>query len=142
MFESDELFDCFLNLPVPPTQENPLDLQWLKQHQDDDPVFQQVIQALPDSYFVKSFGDHDLVCHVNSDSDPETQWKICLTEKTLIPTIYWFLEVLNHPGRERLFQAISQRYYHPVLRHWINSWNCDTCQRYKIDGAGYSLLEP
>ena len=64
----------------------------------------------------------------------------CLTEKTMHPTIYWFHQVLNHPGQEKLYKAIPQRYFQPQLRYWINSWICNTCQRYKIDGASYGLL--
>ena len=37
-FKSSELFGCVLNLPVPPIQENPLDIQWFKQYQDDDSI--------------------------------------------------------------------------------------------------------
>ena len=77
---------------------------------------------------------------MNSDSDPETQWKTCLTEKTVRPTIYWFHQEFNHPGQEKLYKAIPQRYFQPQLRYWINSWICNTCQRYKIDGASYGLL--
>ena len=112
-FESSELFDCFLNLPVSQTQENPLDLQWLKHHQDNDPTLQQMRQGLPDLYMTRNLGSHDLVCHVDPNSDPKTQWTICLTEKTARLTIFWFHQVLNHPGWERLHAATSQRYFHP-----------------------------
>ena len=41
-FESNELLDYFPNFPVPLTHENPLELQYTKQHQDDDPTLQQL----------------------------------------------------------------------------------------------------
>ena len=63
-----------------------------------------------------------------------------MTQDSLIPTIRWFHQVLNHPGQARLFAALNQRYYHVQMRHFVTHFNCDTCQRYKLDGAGYGHL--
>ena len=74
--------------------------------------------------------------------DPETQWKICLTQETLLPTIWWFHQILNHPSQEQLFHSIYSCFYHPQLCHAINSFICDACQKYKLSGAGYGHLPP
>jgi len=131
-----------LNLPSPPTQENPLDFQWIKRHQDDDEILYHMRKGLPHAYHLRTFDKIDLVCHINPNEDADTQWKICLTKKTLIPTIRWFHQVLNHPGQTRLHDAINTRYYHPQLRHEVNNFACDACQKYKLSGTGYGLLPP
>ena len=144
LFESDRLFHSFLNLPSPPTQENPLDLTWIKHLQEDDEALGHLQQGLPNSYIIKDFGDDNddlsLVCYARNE-DPE-DWKICLPENAVLPTIRWFHQVLNHPGQQRLFAAISARYYHPQLRSHVNHFVCDSCQLYKIDGPGYGHLAP
>ena len=93
-FESQDMFDCFLNLPVPPTQNNPLNLAWVKERQDNDAALVLLRQGLPANYIIKQFGNNvDLVCYVRPGDNPDTQWKICLTQDSLIPTIYWFHQV-------------------------------------------------
>ena len=100
-----------------------------------------LLQGLPANYIIKQFGNNvDLVCYVWPGDNPDTQWKICLTQDSLIPTIHWFHQVLNHPGQARLFAALNQRYYHVQMRHFVTHFNCDTFQRYKLDGAGYGHL--
>ena len=34
------------------------------------------------------------------------------------------------------------RYYHPDLRKIIENFQCDACQRYKVDGRGLGHLPP
>ena len=59
-----------------------------KQHQDDDVALQQIQRGLPASYLIKKLDIHDVDWHVDSDSNPETQWDIFLTEKTVRQTIH------------------------------------------------------
>ena len=66
--------------------------------------------------------------------------EIFLTKHTIIPSICWFRQVLNHPGQARLFATIVAGYYQPQLRHYVISFVCDACQRYKIDGIGCDSL--
>ena len=35
---------------------------------------------------------------------------------------------------------ISSRYYHRDLRRLLHKYNCDQCQRFKLDGKGYGHL--
>ena len=143
LFDSVNLFESFLNLPVPQeAQENPLDFAWIKHSQEQDQVLKQLQLGLPQSYHVRQFDGIELVCWATSGMDPETQWKICLTQETLLPTIRWFHQILNHPGQEQLFHSIYSCFYHPQLRHAINSFICDACQKYKLSGTGYGHLPP
>ena len=97
-------------------------------------------QGLPDSYTTKNLGTHYLVCHVDPDSDPEMQWKICLTEKTMRPTIFWFHQVLNHPGQEKTVCHHSTEIFSSTITS-LGQRICLWClPEIHIDGAGYGLL--
>ena len=52
----------------------------------------------------------------------------------------WYHQVTGHPGSKRLYQHLHQRYYHRDLRRLVDNFNCDYCQRNKLDGRGYGFL--
>ena len=81
------------------------------------------------------------MCHTTDGQDAETEWKICLSGKALGPAIHWFHQLLAHPGKQRLLQAMN-RYYHRDLRKKIDAYRCDACQRYKLDGKGAEHMAP
>ncbi len=56
------------------------------------------------------------------------------------PTILWFHQVLNHPGRDRMIDTIMARYHHPQLRQAINQFTCQICQQHKSQSIGYGYL--
>ena len=49
--------------------------------------------------------------------------------------------MLGHPGRAQLFQGVSW-YYHAKLHSMIDSFQCDACQGYTVDGHGWGHLAP
>jgi hypothetical protein len=67
-------------------------------------------------------------------------WKIALPAELIQPTVRWYYQVTGHLGSKRLYEQICQRYYHRDLRRHIENFNCDFCQRNKLDGKGYGLL--
>ena len=40
----------------------------------------------------------------------------------------------------RFYEQIRQRYYNCDIRRCIDNFNCNYCQRNKLDGKGYGLL--
>ncbi len=52
----------------------------------------------------------------------------------------WYHQVTGHPGSKRLYQHIHQGYYNRVLRWLVDNFNCDDCQRNKLDDKGYGFL--
>ena len=53
LFDSVNLFESFLNLPVPQeAQENPLDFAWIKHSQEQDQVLKQLQLGLPRTYHI------------------------------------------------------------------------------------------
>ena len=55
-------------------------------------------------------------------------------------TIHLFHKITGHPGSKSQYMQISSRYYHQDLQGLIDKYNCDHCQRNKLDGNGYGLL--
>ena len=54
--------------------------------------------------------------------------------------VKWFHPILGHPGKTRLKDLVSARYYNPQLRHVIDRYVCKDCRTYKADGQGWGLL--
>jgi len=146
MTEYDELLDCFLNLPEITTGANetmpsPLNFEWLQLKQSQDALIQSWVQKHPQTFQTRPFGDNvNLVTHVKQGDDPNTDWKIVLSENIINQVIKWFHQVLGHPGNNRMRDAIQARYYHPNLRKYIDNFTCAICQKHKLSGRPYGLL--
>ena len=135
-----ELLDCFLNLPdLEETEHNPLNYTWIQQEQQNDASLLALQERYPQRYITQAIGYQNIICHVKP-GDPQTSWKIALPTTVITPVLRWYHQVLGHPGQRRLHAAMSQRYYHPELRKYCDRFQCDACQRHKLDGRGYGLL--
>jgi hypothetical protein len=66
--------------------------------------------------------------------------KITLPNELIEPTVQWYHQVTGHPGSKRLYEHIRQQYYNQDIRKHIDRFNCDYCQRNKLEGRGYGLL--
>jgi hypothetical protein len=80
------------------------------------------------------------LCYVKPGDDPEPQWKIALAQGMVSPTIRWFHQILGHPGSKRMRLTLQARYYHRDLRRLVDQFNCEACQKQKLDGRGFGLL--
>ena len=142
IFDDTEILDCLLNLPdMNDPTANPLNYQYIHDQQEADNGIQKMKQKFPDSYITKQLdGNIDITCYVKPGSDKDTEWKIALPENMIADTIKFFHEIMGHPGSTRLRETIGKRYFHPRLRHFVDRYKCDHCQRHKLDGPGYGLL--
>lgn len=132
--------DSFLNIPSKMDEENPLDMETIKEQQASDATLQRRILSYPDRYTTKRIGTVEgIVCHIKPGDEP-SNWKIALPQSLLSPTIKWFHQVTGHPGAKRLHLQIGARYYHSDLRGLIDKFRCEHCQRNKLEGKGYGLL--
>ena len=132
--------DCYLNLPSDLQADNPLDMETIKEEQEKDEILKKRVQKYSDRYTTKRIGNvDDIICHIKPGDD-KSNWKIALPQSLLLPTIKWFHQVTGHPGSKRLNMQIGARYYHSELRHKIDKFHCEHCQRNKLDGKGYGLL--
>ena len=131
---------CYLNLPEDMLEDNPLDIENIKEKQQLDNELQQSATKYPDWYSRKRFNDvTNVLCYTKPGDDP-ANWKIALPKELIGPTVKWYHQVTGHPGSKRLYEQIKQRYYHRDIRRYIDHFNCDYCQRNKLDGKGYGHL--
>ena len=140
LLDEPSVFDCFVNLPQIPQQQNPLNYVVLQQNQIADAQLQTLLRDNPQRYQLRDFGDVQLICYVKDGDDPLTQWKIALPENMIQHTMIWFHHVIGHPGNNRLRDTIQARYYHPSLRKKIDEFQCGICEQHKLSGAGYGYL--
>jgi hypothetical protein len=93
-----------------------------------------------DNYVNLQLGDNadDIICYKKDPTQPN--WKIALPELMVVDTVKWFHQVMGDPGEKRLQETLNQDYHHPRLRYHIEKLKCKDCQKYKLEGRGYSLL--
>jgi hypothetical protein len=131
---------CYLNLPEDMLEDNPLDIENIKEKQDLDNELQQSVTRHSDWYSRKNFHTvMNVLCYTKPGDNP-ANWKIALPKDLIGSTVKWYHQVTGHPGSKRLYEQIKQRYHHRDLRRYIDNFNCDYCQRNKLDGKGYGLL--
>ena len=131
---------CYLNLPEDILEDNPLDIENIKERQLEDNELQQSVIRHPEWFNHKTFNEvTDVLCYTKPGDNP-SNWKIALPSELINPTVRWYHQVTGHPGSKRLNDLISKRYYNRDLRRYIDNFNCDHCQRDKLDGKGYGLL--
>jgi hypothetical protein len=107
---------CYLNLPKDMVEDNPLDLENIKERQDHDEKLMQSAVKCPEWYICKSINNIDnILCYTRPGDNPDN-WKIALPEDLIKPTIKWYHQVTGHPGSKRLYGQLRQRYYHRDLR--------------------------
>jgi hypothetical protein len=132
--------ECYLNLPPDSAFDNSFDMEMIKEKQDTDNDLQCRETKYTDRYVRKSVSSVDnFLCYVKP-GDPLANWKIALPKSMLQPTIHWFHQITGHLGSKCLHMQISSHYYHRDLQHLIDTYKCDHCQRYKLDGKGYGHL--
>ncbi len=131
---------CYLNLPKDMVEDNPLDLENIKEKQDEDNDLQQSLNKHPDWYSCKNINDvNDILCYPKR-GDNAANWKLVLPKDLILPTTRWYHQVTGYPGSKRLYQHLHQRYYNRNLRRLVDNFKCDYCQRNKLDGKEYGFL--
>ena len=86
---------------MPSSDENPLSMTWLRETQQGDTGLIERADEDENGYFWHDFEGVKLVCHLEAGKE-ETDWKICLTNEALEPTIHWFHLLLNNSWRDKL----------------------------------------
>ena len=93
---------CYLNLPEDMLEDNPLDIENIKEKQQLDIELQQSATKHPDWYSQKRFNDvTNVLCYTKPGDDP-ANWKIALPKELIGPTVKWYHQVTGHPGSKTL----------------------------------------
>jgi hypothetical protein len=114
---------CYLNLPEDIVEDNPLDLENIKERQDHDEKLMQSAVKYPEWYSCKTINNvGDILCYIKP-GDNSANWKIALPEDLIRPTIKWYHQVIGHTGSKRLYGQLPQRYCHGDLRRTVDNFN-------------------
>ncbi len=123
---------CYLNLPDDMVDNNPLDLEHIKEKQDEDNDLHQTLTKHPTWSSHKYIDDvNDILCYYIKPGDNAANGKIVLPKDLIVPTIRWYHQVAGHPEKKRIYQHIHQQYY-----------NCDLCRQCCIHDLGTELTGP
>jgi len=138
--DSHHIDNCYLDLPEDMIDKNPLNIENIKEKQDQDADFRRSATRHPEWYSRKDINSFaNVSCYTKPNDDP-SNWKITLPNKLIEPTIQWYHQVTGHPGSKRLYEHIRQRYNNRDMHKRVDRFNCDHCQRNKLEGRGYELL--
>jgi hypothetical protein len=84
-------------------EDNPLELENIKEKQDEDNDLQRSLNKYPDWYSRKNINDvNDILCYTKP-GDNAANWKIVLPKDLILPTIRWYHQVTGHPESKRLY---------------------------------------
>ncbi len=92
-------------------EDNPLDLENIKEKQDEDNDLHQSLSKHPTWYNSKNINEVNNILCFTKPGDNTANWKIVLPKELIIPNIRWYHQVTGHPGSKRLYQHTHQRYY-------------------------------
>ena len=150
LFDDPELVECFLNLPAEDAylnlpsvnkNENPLNIEYIKENQTKDDELDKWRQKYPERYIFKDIGEvHKVMVYVRPGDDPKTQWKIVLPRSVLKKTIEWYHQVTGYPGEKKLRMTLQSRFHHPDLRKYVDKYKSADAQKHKLPGRGYGEL--
>ena len=143
-FDDDvrECIECYLNLPENQPDNNPLSYAHIREQQQQDQGLLTLKQKYPNNYVYMELDDdvEDIICYKKHPDTRPSEWKIALPDSMISDVVKWFHQLLGHPGQTRLRDTLSQRYYHPKLRRYVDNFKCEFCQKHKLAGRGYGLL--
>ena len=138
----DELLYCYLNISeIDILEENPLSFQFLAGKQQEDNYLLALKFRFTDQYVNKTLDPdvRDIICYIKPGNIP-TQWQNALPTFHLYLTVFWFHQVLGHPGEKLLRETLVQCYYHSQLCNTIDKYKCEHFQKHKLSVKGYGLL--
>jgi hypothetical protein len=121
-------------------EDNLLDLENIKEKQDEDNDLKQSLTKHPTWNIRKNIDNDDNILCYTKPGDNAANWKILLPKDLIILTIRCYHQVIGHSESKRLYQHIHQRHYNRDLRRLVDNFKCDYCQRNKLDGKGYGFL--
>jgi hypothetical protein len=101
---------CYLYLPESMVEDNPLDLENIKERLNHDEKLMQSAVKYPEWYTCKTINNvDDILCYTKPGDNP-ANWKFALPEDLIKPTIKWYHQVTGHPGSKRLYGQLQQKY--------------------------------
>ena len=93
---------CYLNIPSTNAAESPLNMETIKEKQQEDTDLLRLSRKHPQRYLQKQVGKvRNVICYVKEGEDPEKKWRIALPHSMVKPAIKWFHTVTGHPESKK-----------------------------------------
>ena len=138
--DDNEIMDLFLNLPPMTEMHNPINMQDIHNHQQQDAELLQQHNNNPILYPMKVINGVNIITMCNEPAQP-TLWKIYLPVTMIANVIHWYHVTLGHVGIQKLYDTIRDRFSSPRLYTLCMNYRCpDNCHQYKQQGVGYGHL--
>ena len=125
-----------------PIKSMPIDLEYIKQHQDDDKTLMHLLKK-DKRFHLKNFHGAGLL------GIQGAEWELlCYNNRIVIPkslqenVLEWYHYILVHPGRDRTLKTISQHFYWKGMANDVQKYckKCSICQTSKVSKKKYGLL--
>ena len=130
---------CFL--PFEHEGFNHLDLESIKEEQQEDAELQALAEKQPNEYFPMLMGGNlNILVYVKPGLDKQTQWKVCLPQTMVKDAVKWYHVALGHPGSARTRATMQSRYHSRHIGKECKAFKCAHCKKYKADPKQWGLL--
>ena len=121
---------------------NPITITNIVNHQCSELPLQQNIIQDADHYEHQEFQKFDVICFKATNDE---LWIIIIPDSLAKDVLTWYHLLLRNCGMERLYRAVSARFFINKLKEKCISaiQGCpDKCQKYKPVGRSYGHLPP
>ena len=120
--------------------KNPLDLMFIKSHQDNDMELQRAVQE-DKTFFVLTIREIELIHHQTHESNT---LKIVIPNAIQYAAIRWMHSLLMHVGITQLSATLRKHFWFPsmtkAIAHFVQ--RCEHCQRYNKQTIKYGHVPP
>ena len=138
--EDNDVIECLLNLPELDVMPNPINIQNIRNHQQQDQNLLTIRQGNPIWYPIKNISGIDVITYREEGVEPN-QWRIVFPPILVNDVVKWYHHSFGHPGTTRLYDTISKRFFANGLYTACNNYVCpDNCHQWKNTGQGYGHL--
>ena len=138
--EDNDVIECLLNLPALDVMPNPINMQNIRNHQQQDQNLLTTRQRNPIRYPIENISGVDVITYREEGVKPN-QWKIVLPSTLINDVVKWYHHSLGHPGTTRLYDTIAKRFFANGLYTACKNYVCpDNCHQWKNTGQGYGHL--
>ena len=134
--DEEEIMDLFLNLPLLTEMQNPINIQQIANHQQQDAELLLLHQTNPMLVLMQHINGVDVLTMLTEPNQPNL-WKIYLPANLVVNMIHWCHVTLGHVGTQKLYDT-SPRLY-SLCQQYVCPYNCS---QWKQQGVGYGHLPP
>ena len=129
--DDNKIMDLFLNLPPTAEMHNPISMQNIYNHQQQDVELLYNHHHNPVLYPMQVINGVNILT-MRSDSTQSTLWKIYLPAILVANVIHWYHVTLGYVGTQKLYDTIQDCFISPRLYFLSLNYHCPhNCHQWK-----------